>query len=166
MRRALLLVAVLALAACDRGSGDGTAISINAHDADGNVTGSFQNGSLAIDAPGFQGAIKLPKIQLDAENFDMNGVHLYPGSKITGMNIDAQDHRGGTDEAAVRVSFRSPADPASVRQWFAERLGKAGYTLHADGNGLSGTTNEDKPFRLELSNAGTNAAEGRIIVSG
>ena len=49
------------------------------------------SGQVKIDVPGFEANIKLPKVQLDAANFDIGGVKLYPGSKVTSMNIDAAD---------------------------------------------------------------------------
>jgi len=153
-------LAALALGGCD--DKDGTSITLNATDA--NSTMAFadngQTGQVALNLPGFSGKINLPKLHLDGNDVDFNGVHLYPGSKVTGMNIDA-DH----DEGIVHIAFDSPADPAKVRDWFQGKLAGAGFTLHAEGNGLAGTTDENKPFKLELQPDGDGHAKGMITVS-
>jgi hypothetical protein len=169
MTRALMIAALFALplAGCDGGKG-GTTISLNASDADGNVVAGIDGntGDVAINAPGFSGKMSLPRIHLDASNFEMNGVHLYPGSTISGMNIDAHDHgQGSDDDGTVKVTFESPAKPDTVRAWFEEKLNGAGFHVKADGTGLSGTTDEKKPFSLDLSPVGADHAKG-VIVTG
>ncbi|MDF0487606.1 hypothetical protein PX554_05650 [Sphingomonas sp. H39-1-10] len=165
MARPLILVIPLALlAACGSGK-DGTAITLNADGADGNVVASIAaNGQLALNAPGISGNIKLPAIKLDAGDFDMNGVHLYPGSTISGMNIDGHDRSGRDDDGRVKVSFESPATPAAVRDWFAAKLGRARFKVAPNGSGLSGTTDEGKPFRLDLAPRGADKADGTILI--
>lgn len=164
MMRSLFLASLgsLALAGCDRsGSDKGTSVTINADG--GNVLGAVdgKSGEMKIDVPGFSGQIKLPKVQLDATNFDLNGVHLYPGSTIDAMNITGSGDNGG-----VQVRFTSPASPDTVRNWFQERLNKVGFTLKSDAKGLTGTTDEHKPFRLDLTGDGVNRAEGTIVLGG
>lgn len=160
MARLCLLAAamVLPLSACDR-SGEGTSVSINADG--GNATGLIDatSGEVKVDVPGFSGQFKMPKLQLDANDFDLNGVRLYPGSTIDTVNIGT----GGKDQG-LRLAFTSPATPETVRTWFAERLGKAGFTLKQDGQGLTGTTEENKPFRLEMAGSGADQAKGTIVL--
>ncbi|MDE0879665.1 MAG: hypothetical protein OSB00_13530 [Sphingomonas bacterium] len=159
-RQLLIALTLLTLAGCQK-SDPATSISINADS--GNVLGAMdgKSGEVKLDVPGFSGKIKLPKIQLDAKNFDLNGVHLYPGSTIDTVNIDG----GGKDATGtVQVAFTSPADPAAVQQWFQDRLNKVGFTVNPGGNGLVGTTNENKPFALDLSAEGTDRAKGRITL--
>ncbi len=167
-RQTMLLAALLAapLSACGDGK-EGTTIAIKATDTDGNFVAGVdgKTGRIAIDAPGFKGSIALPKIKLDASNFDMNGVHLYPGSTIGSMNVDANKGDDGQD-GTVRVSFDSPADPATVRDWFRDKLNHAGFSVTADGNGLTGTTDEKKPFKLDLAPAGAGHAQGTITIAG
>jgi len=164
---AILLAATLS--ACD-GSKTGTSISINSTDSDGNVVASMDGntGAVAINVPGFSGKLNLPKIHLDANDFDMNGVHLYPGSTISGMNVEAHDDGkpgGSGDTGRVRVSFASPAAPATVRDWFQQKLNGAGFTVTPDGTGLTGTTDEKQPFRLELTADGSDKSKGVITVN-
>jgi hypothetical protein len=154
MRTALLAVVPLAiglpLAACD-GHDAGTTISIAGN----------SSGQVKVDLPGFQGTFKLPKIQLTADNFDLNGVHLPPGSKISGFNVDAGRK---DDDGRVRIAFDSPMGAEAVRGWFAERLPKAGFAVRADGAGLVGTTDDKKPFALRLGETGAERATGTITI--
>ena len=63
------------------------------------------------------------------------------------------------------IAFDAPADPAKVRDYFQGKLSGAGFTLNADGSGLAGTTDEHKPFKLELQPDGDGHAKGMITVS-
>lgn len=162
IRPLLLALPLVLLAACD-GAKDGTSITLNGDD--GNVTASIGNsGQMAVSVPGFSGSIKLPKLKLDSDNFDMNGVHLYPGSSISGMNIDAHNKAGEDSDGQVRVSFESPAQPGAVRDWFQQKLNAAGFKVAPNGSGLSGTTDEDKPFKLDLAPEGSDKARGTILI--
>lgn len=167
-----LVPMLLAVAACDR-DGTGTTLSINSEAGAGNgfaATVSNQ-GEVAITSPVFSGKLKLPKLDMDAEDFDMNGVHLYPGSRITGIDVQSRGSDGregtgseGTGKGRVRVSFDSPAAPQKVIGWFAERLNNAGYKVQPQKSDLIGTTEDDKPFRMELSPAGEDKAKGTILI--
>ena len=159
------LTSVLALSACDR-TNEGASVSINADG--GNVLGAIngETGEMKIDVPGFQGSVKLPKIKIDTGNFDLNGVRLYPGSSIKTLNIVGNENNGSDAGSGLRVAFTSPATPLIVRDWFAQRLGKVGYKVHGEGTNLIGTTDENKPFRLELAPDGNDKATGTIIISG
>ena len=155
---------MLSLAACGSHK-DGASFTLNSSDADGNVVANVDgNGQATIDTPFFKGKITVPKLKLDASDFDMNGVHLYPGSTISGMNIDAHDGPGKDDSGRVRVTFASPAAPATVRDWFKDKLNAAGFKLTAKGEGLTGTTDEDKPFTLDLTADGTEKSRGVITI--
>lgn len=165
---AVVILLCAGLAACGEEK-DGTTITINASGSDGNVTGGVdgKTGEIALNVPGFSGSVRLPKIKLDAENFKLNGVSLYPGSTIKTMNIVARDEKDGADDKShVRVVFESPADPATVRDWFAAKLGQADFKLHADGLNLVGSDEDGKPFRLDLAPAAGGHAAGTIVAAG
>jgi hypothetical protein len=163
MLRPLLLgiaLAALPLAGCS--DKPGTSVTFNASDDNGTVAVSDngQTGEVALNVPGFSRKVSLPRLHLDGDDVDLNGVHLYPGSKVTGMNIDA-NHNDGT----VHITFDSPADPAAVQSWFLGKLNHAGFTLHAEGNGLVGASESGKPFTLKLRPDGNGRAKGTIIAS-
>lgn len=167
MHRALLLLTLLPLAACG-GSGTGTSFSINAtSDEDGNSTiTTDSNGQMAIKAPGFEGAIKLPKFHVNAQNFDFNGVKLYPDSQVSDLNVDAEDGKAGEGKGKVRVAFESPAALAKVQGWFRDKMAARGFRIEADGDGLKGTTDDGDPFRLVLSADGDQKTKGKLEIGG
>ena len=162
---ALLLLALpLPLAACD-GSGGGTTVSIDAKlDGDGNSTVSLANGTLAVKAEGFEGAIRMPKIKIGAADFDVNGLKLYPDSVIHDLHVDAEDRSEGRDKGRVSVQFESPAALATVQQWFRDRLAKQHFKINEKGNGFVGTTADGDPFALTLDADGNARTKGRIEV--
>jgi hypothetical protein len=156
LRRLILAGLALCATACNK-SDEATSVSINADG--GNVLGVIdgETGEMKIDVPGFRGAVTLPKIRLDSGDFDLNGVKLYPGSSIGGVDV--------TDKG-LRVRFASPAGPDIVRGWFLDRLGKVGYRVTREGANLVGTTDEGKAFRMELAPAGAGKATGTILIGG
>lgn len=162
MRVVFGLAAGLALAACGSDKdGDATTISIQGDNASGISATAGKDGAVKIDTPIFKGEFKMPKIQLDAGNFEINGVHLPPGSKITGMNI--ADGEGEAD-GQMRVTFASPVSAGELQRWFAQRLPDTGFKLTATGNALSGTTDDGKAFRLQASEAKPGASTGTITI--
>lgn len=156
MRHAFLLLP-LALAACGDSGDRGTSITLKSDNGTAVASADGGTGAVKLDLPGFKGELKLPKIKLDAADFDLNGVHLYPGS-----TIETVDVRGDQGDGRVRIAFSSPAAPAKVRDWFDARLKQAGFTLRTDGDALVGTDDENKPFRMTLSADGAERAKGTI----
>lgn len=165
----LPLVALIGLAAC--GSRDepkeGTSVSINAKDENGSVAimADGKTGKVSVNLPGFNADLKLPKMMLDHSNFDLDGVELYPDSKVRSVNVDA-DETGGQDKAKVRIQFVSPADPAKVKAWF-----KTGFKDHEikhveTPNGFTGTTDDGDAFSLSLAPNGSEATIGTIDLVG
>lgn len=160
-----LLLLALPLAAC--GGGDdkqGTAITLKAESDGANISASADaDGRMAIKLPGFEGKLKLPRIQLNAENFDMNGVKLYPNSTITSFDIAGRDKEG---DDRVKIGFESPAGADKVRAWFQDQMAQRNFKVQANGGGLSGTTDDGDPFTLDLASAGADKARGTLTVTG
>ncbi len=166
MRRLPLMLLPLALAACNGGTGTPVSIDVKSDDGD-NSSFRMENGSVAIKGDGFEGNFKMPAIKMTAENFDMNGVKLYPKSDITNFHIAATDKAGkGEDEGKVTVDFTSPADLAKVQGWFREKLTGKGFKFNEKGNGFAGTTDDGDPFTLDLSADGGAKTRGRIEIQG
>lgn len=163
MRAVLALAPALLLAACGGGSDQATQISISGGDNGSDFTaGVGKDGKVSIDAPGFKTAINLPKFQIGADNFDIDGVKLPTGSTVTNMNIDGKGKGSGDDR--VEVSFNSPIGPAAVREWFQGKLAAKGFKLTAAGDTLSGTTDEGKGFSLTTKAAGEGKSESVIAL--
>jgi hypothetical protein len=172
MRQFLIAPLVaLALTACGSNADDGktgTDISIDAVSEKGNpikASSDGKTGEVAIDLPGFKANIAMPKINLDADNFDIDGVKLYPGSKVTSMKVEALS--GKKDNGNVRISFDAPAAPDVVKAWFLEEIsGNKKLTVSATATGLTGTNEDGDPFTLDLQPGEAGHSIGSIAISG
>lgn len=163
-RSSLLLFAVLPLSAC--GEGPGTSVTIDARsEGEGNATiAADGNGSLSIKAPGFDGSLKLPPIRIEAEDFDVNGLNLYPGSTIRDLHVDAEERLGSPDRGKVRIAFEAPAPLATVQAWFREKLAAQDFVVAPEGNGFAGKTSDGDSFALQLEADGEGKTKGRMEV--
>lgn len=158
----LVLPVAAALAACG-GDGEGTSISIQGDN--GSVTAQAdKDGKVSVKAPGFEGSIKLPKFNIGAENFEIDGVKLYPGATVSSLNID--DRQDGTKSGGVNVTFDAPADAARVRDWFREQMEGAGFTVTGNRDELTGKTKSGSPYTLKIDGIGDAKSRGTLTVSG
>lgn len=164
-RNWIALPLVLALAACGGGNGEGNGATISVKSGEGDASiKADKDGRVAIKAPGFEGSIKLPKFDLGAGNFEIDGLKLYPGSTISSFDADANRDKGGKD--SVRVTFDAPAAADQVRNWFQEQMQTAGFTVAAKDGQLTGKTGEGSDFTLKLDPAGDAKSQGTLTVLG
>jgi len=163
MRPMFAFAALALLAACDKGNEKGTDISISGTDSQGKPAVARLDGGtgrVTLDVPGVKLDLPLPKVTLNADDFDIGGVALYPGSTVNGLHV-LTDKAGGSDDA-VNIRFDSPAAPATVAAWFAEKMRQKGFTLTADGTSLSGKTEDGDPFTLRLTPGAAGHSSGVI----
>ena len=164
-RAAALMLLAVPLAAC--GDGDGTSISITARSADGDATiATDANGRLSIKAPGFDGSIQLPKINISAEDFDVNGVQLPPGSVIRGLDVNADDRAGSADSDTVTLRFESPVALAEAQRWFRDNMAERNFEVQPRGTGFAGKTDEGDAFAVDLTADGAERTRGVMVVAG
>lgn len=157
MFRAAVLLALPLVACAPEGN---TSISIE--NEGGNISfSSDESGRAEIKAPGFEGTINLPKIDIDAADFEMNGVKLYPGSRISAFDLKAAESEG-RDSGKVAVRFEAPASLDKVQAWFRDAMAKQGFKVTPAGNGFAGTTDKGEPVTLELEAGGPEKTSGRI----
>lgn len=145
---AILLLATLALGGCGGHDGkDGADIRVTGED--GNVVASAdgQTGRVSLKLPGFSANVRLPRLNLDADDIDIDGVKLYPGSAVNGVDVKA-GKPGAEDRVEIR--FTAPAAPAQVRDYFVSAFRDEGMTVAARGNGLAGTGRDGDPFSIDL----------------
>lgn len=171
MREALLIpLAALALTACgssDNGK-EGTSVSINAKSESGKdvvIKADGKTGTVSVNVPGFDANLKLPKLMLDNADFDIDGVELYPGSTVQSVNVVADDS-AGEDSANVKVAFKAPADPATVRDWFAKEFSDHSVDVSSAGQGLTGKTKDGDAFTISFAPEGAKATNGTIEIIG
>lgn len=171
MRLAFLIPPMMLLAACgseEKKSGDGTEISINADGDSGGVkinTGK-DGGNIKIDGEdGTAINIDVPDfVDLDIESdFDIDGVKLYPGSKVTKVDVNATD-RNGAEKATVKLGFTSPAAPAKAADWMAGEFAKKGVKVTRTGDTLAGKDKDGADFRINFVPDGANA-KGEVVIT-
>lgn len=170
MRLAFLIPPMMLLAACgseEKKTGEGTEVSINAGDEHGGVqikTGK-DGGNIKIGGDGAAINLDIPDfVDLDIESdFDIDGVKLYPGSKVTTVDVDAND-RNGTSKATVKLGFTSPAAPAKAADWMAGEFAKKGVKVTRSGDTLAGKDKDGADFRINFAPDGANA-KGEVVIT-
>lgn len=122
----------------------------NASDVSMSIDGG-NNGS------GAKISLSLPSLKLDNPDIDIDGVKLFPGAKVTGVDISGQD---GRSEGGVIVRFNAEAPPAKIRDYYLAAFKQKGVTAAARGTGIVGTDHDGTPFRIDLeaNDAGTRGA--------
>ncbi len=129
MRKTILILTLpLWLGACEMKVGkdeaaNSTAVSVN---ADGNVsiTSPGDSQGIAVSVPGFNAKVNIPGLDLGSDNMDIDGVKLYPGTKLQAVNVNGFDGAGGD----VKMNFTSDAAPAVLAKYYADAAREHGFT--------------------------------------
>ena len=158
MNRTILLAfpltAVLALTACNKQPAGEAPATREGQSATATTTSSA-NGAVRASASG---------IDIDGDDFDIDGVDLYPGSHIRAMNVDAVN-KGGAKISTVKASFESPTDAKTLADWFDAEMKKEKFTFTRSGYMLSGTTDDGDAFTLTISDLGGGKANGHVVIT-
>ena len=171
MRALVLIAPVLLLAGCGQSgsdSKDGTAITVDAKGEGGDdvaINADGKTGDVSVKVPGFEGKMQLPNININAEDFDIDGVKLYPGSKINGMHVNA-DSAKGNETGLVSFNFTSPAEPATVAAYLRKAFAEKGTTLAGTDTAMSGTKADGDAFAISLAAAPSGQTSGKISIDG
>jgi hypothetical protein len=163
LRLPLALAALGLLAGCNQAE-EATPISFNATTKDGApaTAAMDKDGRVRIDTPVLKADVKLPRLAIDAAELDLDGMKLFPGAKVAGMEIQARD---GRDRGGVRLNFDAPAGMDEVRGWFAAEARRAGFDMRVDGPALVGTSKDGSPVRIEFAEAGAGRTRGSVTLS-
>jgi hypothetical protein len=140
--RLALILPIALLAAC--GKGEPTRVTIN---ADGNS--AEDTGRVQMGAGGFKADLQIPGLAALGSKMEIDGVPLYPDTKVSGININDKDGR-----EAVSIQFTAPADRAKVGEWFGTRFAAKGFQANATPTGYAGKTSDGEWFALDLTAAG------------
>jgi hypothetical protein len=108
--------------------------------------------SIAIDLPGIKGNFKLPKLTIASDDVDIDGVRLYPGSRVHAFEIAGED---GANEGSLTLRFEADASPATVQRYFLDAFRDKGVSARAQGSGVAGTDHDGKPFSILLDGKGS-----------
>jgi hypothetical protein len=180
MRRlALILVSVVGLAACGHKetqetqttvTKDGvTTTTITKRVVDRDTAHASNSASaLSIDANDFKANLEIPGLAFGGEHMDLDGMKLYPGSKVTGMHVHATD-RGSDQRGEVVMNYTSPATPTVVAPYIADQARKAGFTLTSNTTALVGGSKREhdktSEFNITFAPDG-DATVGALTISG
>jgi hypothetical protein len=135
MRKAMLgltVVPLLLLGACemkvgkDEGAKDSASIKV---DESGNVAISASDGAdgVSVSVPGFEGKVKIPGMELGGDHMDIDGMKLFPGTKLSGINVT--DQAGpGSGTGVVEMRFTSPAAPDKIAAYYAAAAPENDFT--------------------------------------
>ena len=151
MRHAALLILVPLIAGCDvhsKHSADDEKINIKAD----------ESGQVSFDVPFASGNVKLPAGTMSGSDFDIDGVKMIPGGRISSFNIDAGD-RGAT----VNFGFNAPTSADETRAYFADQFGKKGVDASVVGDSVSGKTKDGDPFVIRVEPA-AQGSKGTITI--
>ncbi len=153
-------VALLAVAACGRHhDDDDKAVTITAGD------GSGETSTVELKLPGgFEAKVKGPARMGEHSHVDIDGVGLYPGAKLGGVQVkvDASDEKG--HEANVDLSFSAKSDPAAVADWYQQQFEAKGVTATRTGNALSGKSKDGDDFTVTAAANKDGGTAGTIAI--
>ena len=152
MTRSVLLLTAMLVAACN-------VHSKNPENGDENVSiHADESGHIAFNLPIAQGQVKVPAAMMHTGDFDIDGVKMMPGSKVTGFSLDAHDKA-----ATVDMRFSAPASPDAVRSYFLDQFKKHGDEVSLSGDTITGKSDDGNPFSIQVGPA-ANGSQGRIVM--
>jgi hypothetical protein len=170
MRTVFFIAPLLLLSACgsskDEG-GAGTSVNIDAKGESGEdvaIRADGDTGAVTMKVPGFEGKFALPKMHIGGDNFDIDGVTLYPGSKVTTFNVAATNSEkdGPTN---VSIAFTSPADPSKVAAYFRKAFKDESIDLSGIDSALTGKNKDGDNFIITLAPGSAGQTNGKIALS-
>jgi hypothetical protein len=126
---------------------NGGDVALNVDSGNAGNAEAANSTTVAIDLPGLKGAFKLPKLKIASDDFDIDGVKLYPGSRVTGFEVAGQD---GGSEGSVTLRFQADADPGRVQRYFLDSFQEKAVTARGDGTGIAGSDRDGRPFAIDL----------------
>jgi hypothetical protein len=161
MRAALLgSSAIVLLGGCDVSIGDDPAKSRDdvkvqiAKAADG------ERDRVSLKLPFVDASVSVANLDLGKTIELDDGMKLAPGTKVSGLNVDA----GGDDgRDLVTIAFTNPNAPALVAAHYRSALAEAGYAVSGTDAMLEGTKGE-KRFAVSTAPAGSGT-RGQLRIS-
>ena len=163
LKLAPLFAGALVLGACDVHIGNDAGEDAN---IDINAAGNGQDGRVSIQAPGFNMSVNVPESVRAEMRADSTDGFLYPGSRVGGVHVNANEGDGVVD-----IAFSSPADSARIADWYRDPA--RGPDVHIasaapSGGGfvISGTRRGDQHFEVRLTPRNGGGVDGRLVLTG
>lgn len=117
------------------------------------------NSKFALKINGTEINVNLPK---DVLNDGAKSDDLYPGAKITGINVSSNndnDNGNRSSSSLVNMEFTAPDAPDKVANYFVKKFKDEGGTASRQGTTVSGKTEDGQDYILKLTpnGSGSNA---------
>lgn len=152
MNRSAIFILVPLLAACN-------VHSKNPANDNGNVTiNANDSGQVEFNLPFVSGSVKLPEGTMHSGDFDIDGVKMVPGGKITGVSVFAADKGSNVD-----IAFSAPTSPDQVRAYFLDQFRQKGADVARAGDAISGKTRDGDAFTIDVGPA-AQGSQGKITI--
>ncbi|GGE19747.1 hypothetical protein GCM10011529_27910 [Polymorphobacter glacialis] len=127
------------------------------------IQGDSGTGAIAVKMPGgIEANIKIPENIVGDTEVDIDGVGLYPGAAVRGVNAHIGE---GPGRATVTISFASAADAAVVADWYQQQFAEKKVTAKRSGETLSGKTEDGDDFTLAMAPADAGSLGKLTIVN-
>ncbi len=164
--------ALLGLAACGHSDDaakteKSTSINIKSDDDGGTVKvdANSDTGNVELKLPGgMEAKIKLPGGIPGSAKFNIDGVGLYPGARISTINFNASD-KAGAKQSHVLLGFSAPADAAVVADWYQQQFTDKKIAASRNGDSFTGTTEDNDNFVLALVQDSAGKAKGTLTIT-
>ncbi|SNS12279.1 hypothetical protein SAMN06295912_101446 [Sphingomonas laterariae] len=163
MRRPLILLALplLALAACEMKVGKGD----EAAETGANASVPAEKGHVSLEIPGFTGKLDIPAFDPGDDDMDIDGIRLYPGSRVSSVDIKA----GKGDKDTVRLGYSSPDAPDKLQAYYEAAAKEKGFTVapavkQGSGTLLHLTSAKGKSIEISIEQQATGSQGALTIV--
>ncbi|WP_157216718.1 hypothetical protein [Flavisphingomonas formosensis] len=145
---------------------------ISANDEDNgtsSVSINTTDGQFSLDTKDLKANIQMPKMDMDAAHMDVDGVKLYPGTRVSGMNVLADDRQPDRkDRGKVTIVFSSGDAPARLLDYYRKAFSDRGYSVAVASSGdmaLAAAKPPHKDVRVALQPEGAGSS-GTIVFTG
>ncbi len=179
MKQLMMIAAIglVALGGCDRGNhdkdaGHGVKISINSDDKDadaawendgGDGKGDGSGVKLALNLPGgFNAKINVPGATMGGGKFDIDGVGLYPGARVTSIDVDAN---ASPKRSEVKIGFVAPGDAAAVADWYQAQFDAKDVKATRSGESFTGKSDDGDDFTLAIVAGSSGKSSGLLTIT-
>jgi hypothetical protein len=153
MNRSAFLMLLPLLAGCNVQSKNPS------NDDDDNVSiQADENGQVAFNLPFAKGSVKLPENSIHTGEFDIDGVKMISGGKMTGFHLDSANNVSN-----VNMTFTAPQAPDAVRSYFVDQFRKQGVEAALAGDAVTGKSKDGSPFTIKVAQAGSGS-QGSIAI--
>ena len=169
----LVATALLAVAGCSKHDEEGHSksnsivIDTDSDEKAGstvNIDADSDTGKMALKLPGgFAANFTVPGGLPGKASFDVDGVGLYPGAKVSKIKVDASE-RNGAHDAVVVMGFTAPSDAAAVADWYQNQFEAKKVTVARSGETLTGKTEDGNDFTLALAPGDAGKALGTLTI--